>query len=358
MKTVGKVIVSILLVALLLAGVGLIWRYTNGFNENFRTFYVEYGGEKILTASSSLELTGGTEARFDVGYTFDLTDDEPRGYGVKIAANAEEDFDFTADGKNYAWSRQTDITEAFDIERGEDYFVLNLPLDCSPKDILGTLYDGAEIETGPLSETARYYTLVVSSYNGEEVCEIDFSIHDPRYAIGYMMEADGSVYGTLDVEVAEKAMAGETVEFTVNWQGESELHRLTGVGIRGEDGEVQPLTEENGKYSFVMPERDVTIVVQTKYRSVWTYSIGYRMEADGSVYGDLDVEVADSADIGETVEFTVDWKGESEFHRLTGVGIRVGDGEVQLLTEEDGKYSFVMPEGDVTIIVYVQYRNP
>ena len=127
MKTAGKVIGYILLVALLLAGVGLIWRYTNGFNENFRTFYVEYGGERILTSSSALDFTGGTEVRLGVGYTFDVGEEEPRGYGVKIAANAEEDFDFTADGKNYAWSRQTDITEAFDIERGVDYFILKIP---------------------------------------------------------------------------------------------------------------------------------------------------------------------------------------------------------------------------------------
>ena len=60
MKTAGKVIGYILLVALLLAGVGLIWRYTNGFNENFRTFYVEYGGERILTSSSALDFTGGS----------------------------------------------------------------------------------------------------------------------------------------------------------------------------------------------------------------------------------------------------------------------------------------------------------
>ena len=72
MKTAGKVIGYILLVALLLAGVGLIWRYTNGFNENFRTFYVEYGGERILTSSSSLDFTGGTEVRFGVGYTLSL----------------------------------------------------------------------------------------------------------------------------------------------------------------------------------------------------------------------------------------------------------------------------------------------
>ena len=68
MKTAGKVIGYILLVALLLAGVGLIWRYTNGFNENFRTFYVEYGGERILTSSSALDFTGGTEARFGVAF--------------------------------------------------------------------------------------------------------------------------------------------------------------------------------------------------------------------------------------------------------------------------------------------------
>ena len=265
MKTAGKVIGYILLVALLLAGVGLIWRYTNGFNENFRTFYVEYGGERILTSSSSLDFTGGTEARLGVGYTFDVGEEEPRGYGVKIAANAEEDFDFTADGKNYAWSRQTDITEAFDIERGEDYFILKFPAEFSIEGVLETLYPDAEIEAGILSDKARYYTLVVSSYNGEEVCEIDFSVRYP-YEIRVQTEKDGPVQGEPTVDVPEYAQAGERIEFTVDFQGITSLYTLTGVGIQPfSSGEVQMLTEEDGKYSFVMPEDNVFIIVYLEY---------------------------------------------------------------------------------------------
>ena len=47
-QTAAKVI-GVILVLLLLAGiVAVIYRFTNGFNEDFKTFYVEYDGEQIL----------------------------------------------------------------------------------------------------------------------------------------------------------------------------------------------------------------------------------------------------------------------------------------------------------------------
>ena len=75
MQTKGKTaakIIGIILVLLLLAGlVAIIYRFTNGFNEDFKTFYVEYDGEQILTTESEMHLVSGNTHRFDVKYTFD-----------------------------------------------------------------------------------------------------------------------------------------------------------------------------------------------------------------------------------------------------------------------------------------------
>lgn len=40
-KTVAKVIAYVVLALVLVVAVGLIYKYTNGFNEDFKTFYVE-----------------------------------------------------------------------------------------------------------------------------------------------------------------------------------------------------------------------------------------------------------------------------------------------------------------------------
>ena len=52
MQSKGQIaakVIGVILVLLLLAGiVAVIYRFTNGFNEDFKTFYVEYDGEQIL----------------------------------------------------------------------------------------------------------------------------------------------------------------------------------------------------------------------------------------------------------------------------------------------------------------------
>ena len=55
-KTVAKIIAYVL-VALVLAGiVGRVYKFTNGFNEDFNTFYVEYKDKLIFSAESKLIL--------------------------------------------------------------------------------------------------------------------------------------------------------------------------------------------------------------------------------------------------------------------------------------------------------------
>lgn len=46
-KTVAKIIAYVLAALVLVTVVGLIYKFTNGFNEDFKTFYVEYDGRYL-----------------------------------------------------------------------------------------------------------------------------------------------------------------------------------------------------------------------------------------------------------------------------------------------------------------------
>lgn len=106
-------IIGIVLALLLVAGlVAVLYRFTNGFNEGFKTFYVEHDGERILSSESKMILETDTTYRFDVKYTFDTPQSDTKDYSVKIMPNAERDFDFTVDGQRHLYSKQGDMTSA------------------------------------------------------------------------------------------------------------------------------------------------------------------------------------------------------------------------------------------------------
>ena len=182
MQTKGKIvakIIGIILVLLLLAGlVAIIYRFTNGFNEDFKTFYVEYDGEQILTTESEMHLVSGNTHRFDVKYTFDTENAEPKGYNVKVVPNAQRDFDFTVDGERYLYSKQGDMTAAFGLKKSDTYFELVIPEDFSLEYALQSCYPGKEVVVPEEAEEANAYPymLVVSSYNDSVVYHIALSV--------------------------------------------------------------------------------------------------------------------------------------------------------------------------------------
>ena len=182
MQTKGKTaakIIGIILVLLLLAGlVAIIYRFTNGFNEDFKTFYVEYGGEQILTTESEMHLTSGNTHRFDVKYTFDTENAEPKGYNVKVVPNAQRDFDFTVDGERYLYSKQGDMTAAFGLKKSDTYFELTIPEDFSLEYALQSCYPDKEVIVPEEADTGNLqpYMLVISSYNDSVVYHIALSV--------------------------------------------------------------------------------------------------------------------------------------------------------------------------------------
>ena len=177
-QTAAKVIGVILVLALLAGIVAVIYRFTNGFNEDFKTFYVEYDGKQILTANSKLPLVSGNTHRFDVKYTFDTGSSEPKDYNVKVVPNATRDFDFTVDGERYLYSKENDLTAAFGLNKQDTYFELVLLEDFSLQYALQCCYPGQEVVVPDEAESGNTYpyTLVVSSYNESVVYRIDLSV--------------------------------------------------------------------------------------------------------------------------------------------------------------------------------------
>lgn len=182
MQTKGQTavkIIGIILVLLVVTGlVAIIYKFTNGFNEEFKTFYVDYGGEQILSADSNLALAKNETHRFDVKYTFDTPQSDVKGYSVEIMPNAERDFDFTVDGERYLYSKQDDMSAAFGLKKSDTYFELVIPEDFSLEYALQSCYPGKEVVVPEEATDANTYPymLVISSYNDSVVYHIALSV--------------------------------------------------------------------------------------------------------------------------------------------------------------------------------------
>ena len=177
-QTAAKVI-GIVLVLLLLAGiVAVIYRFTNGFNEDFKTFYVEHDGEQILSADSKMSFKAGETYRFDVKYTFDTDKSETKDYSVTIVPNAEQDFEYTVDGETYLYSKAGDLSSAFALNKQDSYFAITLREDMTLQSVLETVHPGQQVKVpGTAADENPFpYALIVGSYNGNVSYRIAFDL--------------------------------------------------------------------------------------------------------------------------------------------------------------------------------------
>ena len=176
---VAAKVIGIILVLLLVAGlVAVIYKFTNGFNEDFKTFYVEYEGKQILAQNSELALEPGKTYRFDVKYTFDTQQSETKDYSVEIVPNAEQDFEYTVDGEPYLFSRAGDLSAAFSLKKQATHFEITLREDMTIQSVLETVYPGQQVEVpGTAADENPFpYALIVSSYNGNVSYRIAFNL--------------------------------------------------------------------------------------------------------------------------------------------------------------------------------------
>ena len=109
---VGKTIAVIVCALLLVLAVGSIAFFTNGFTSDFKTFYVESDGKRMLSDYDNYIMKQDAENKFVVKYTFGAVNKDISGYTLKIVPNVlhDNDFDFTAT-ERYTVSAQRKISQ-------------------------------------------------------------------------------------------------------------------------------------------------------------------------------------------------------------------------------------------------------
>lgn len=168
--------VGIVLVAIII--VGVVARFTNGFTDDFKTFYVKVEDKEIMSGSGGYEITRAKPMQVEVKYTFSFATDENKGYNVKIVPNAADksrDFSFTVNGESRQFQAETDLTDGFEIEKSESTFKVT-PKGENLTGVLQAIYPG--LDTARIEEKAYndMFALVVSSYNEKASVTIYFTL--------------------------------------------------------------------------------------------------------------------------------------------------------------------------------------
>lgn len=168
--------VGIVLVAIII--VGVVARFTNGFTDDFKTFYIRVDGKEIMSSANGYEITPERPLHAEVKYTFSFATDENKGYNVKIVPNAADksrDFSFTVNGENRQFQAETDLTDGFEIEKSESTFKVT-PKGENLTGVLQAIYPG--LDTAHIEEKAYndMFALVVSSYNEKASVTIYFTL--------------------------------------------------------------------------------------------------------------------------------------------------------------------------------------
>ena len=168
--------VGALLVVIII--VGVVARFTNGFTDDFKTFYLKVGDKEIMSGSGGYEITRAKPMQAEVKYTFSFATDENKGYNVKIVPNAADkiqDFSFTVDGESKSFQSLQDLTDGFEIEKSESSFRVT-PKGENLTGVLQAIYPG--LDTAHIEEKAYndMFALVVSSYNEKASVTIYFTL--------------------------------------------------------------------------------------------------------------------------------------------------------------------------------------
>ena len=168
--------VGIVLVVIIL--IGVVARFTNGFTDDFKTFYLKVEDKEIMSSSGGYEITRAKPMQAEVKYTFSFATDENKGYNVKIVPNAADkskDFSFTVNGENRQFQAETDLTDGFEIEKSESTFKVT-PKGENLTGVLQAIYPG--LDTARIEEKAYndMFALVVSSYNEKSSVTIYFTL--------------------------------------------------------------------------------------------------------------------------------------------------------------------------------------
>ena len=174
----ADIVVAILSLLFVVAIVAFVFKFTNGLNEDLKTFYIEHNGKQIVATDSQMTFDTESEHRFDCKY---ISNPDNNTFNLKVVPNVTEetDFSYTVDGKSHKWSEVEDLTSCFNLDKQANYFIISFPANFSMQDVLSSLYPESQVViSDTLSFYQYYYTLHVSNYNEKINYYINFNVGD------------------------------------------------------------------------------------------------------------------------------------------------------------------------------------
>ena len=148
------------------------------------------------------------------------------------------------------------------------------------------------------------------------------------------------------VDSKDEAIAGESVEFTIT---PNENYRLIEVKLND-----QPLQEQNSKYTFEMPEENVTIIVTYIQQLEVTLESNIELADSSTLYGGGKYDINSSVELYAPVN-TVDEEGNN--YRL--IGFKYNDSVDLIESIDEGIYTFTLTEqtaGRYTAVYEREYQ--
>ena len=177
MTKTTKIITYIAIVLAVITVIGVVAHFTNGFTSDFKTFYVTVDGKDVMTSAGGYRVTTSKPLEVDVKYTFGaLNNKVDKDYSLKIIPNniPDKDFTYTVDDEMKYFQFETDLSEGFEIDKGEKSFRIK-PKGETIAEVLSAVY-GKSITDCKSKGYTNMFTIIVTSYNGEASVKLDFSL--------------------------------------------------------------------------------------------------------------------------------------------------------------------------------------
>ena len=177
MTKTTKIITYIAIVLAVITVIGVVAHFTNGFTSDFKTFYVTVDGKDVMTSAGGYRVTTSKPLEVDVKYTFGaLNNKVDKDYSLKIIPNniPDKDFTYTVDGEMKYFQSETDLSDGFEIDKGEKSFRIK-PKGETISEVLSAVY-GKSITDCESKGYTDMFTIIVTSYNGEASVKLNFSL--------------------------------------------------------------------------------------------------------------------------------------------------------------------------------------
>ncbi|MGN0804999.1 MAG: hypothetical protein ACI4MS_06420 [Candidatus Coproplasma sp.] len=175
---ISYVVTVILILLVVFAVVGFFARFTNNFEDDFITYYVEYDGKVLSGENNGYAFDKGEEYKFKVGNSLNVLNKDELSYSVSIVPNITDktDFVFENDTERYKFSQIKDVTAQFNIDTHDDYFVLKAEKLLG--EVIGDVYN-SDFEGVPVVDGKYDYFKMIISIDGGNDIYITFNVLVP-----------------------------------------------------------------------------------------------------------------------------------------------------------------------------------